>query len=202
MRSILLIIVLLSVGVNSSTAQESTRADSSSTEEDIAVYTMTGIIVPLALAGTAVSVVPPGFSTIIRDGKAYGAINLESGIGFGEQRGAGIYSDWRIDLSYTYVVNNDIRDPFRIELKREFHLDFIDRRHIVLPGLHMSAGLMTDFPNEGYTLGTGAWVKTPWLAYFGFFPQHTYGLTYRYNAFFNGGHFHEVTLGVTSAFTF
>lgn len=202
MNRISILLVIAALLVRPSAAQDSTRVNESTTEENIALITMTGIIIPLAIIGTVVSAVPPSVSMVMRDGNSYGAMNIESGIGIGEKRETGIFSDWRLGVSYSFVINSGIRDIFRAELKRDFHLDFIDRRKIMLPGFHVSAGVMTDFPNEGYTVGAGAWVKTPWIGYFGFFPQHTYGLTYRYNKYFGGRDFHEVSLGMTSAFTF
>jgi hypothetical protein len=183
-------------------AQDSTDVERSSTSETIALWTMTGIIVPLAIAGVAISVVPPSVGIVSKNGIAYGAVNFETGIGFGEKRITGVFSDWRLATSYSYVVNSNVRDIFRIEMKKDFHFNFVDRRNILLSGFHLSAGVMSDFPNEGYTIGAGAWLKSPWLPFFGFFPQHTYGITYQYSKYFSGKSFHEVSLGVTSAFTF
>ncbi|NUN69763.1 MAG: hypothetical protein HUU02_08650 [Bacteroidetes bacterium] len=183
-------------------SQDSTRVNESTSEENIALITMTGIIIPLALAGTVVSSLPPSVSIVSRDGREFGAYTIESGFGIGERRETGILSDWRLGLSYTFVIHSSVRDMFLAEVKKDFHFDFIDRRKIIMPGFHLSAGLFTDFPNEGYSVGAGAWVKTPWIGYFGFFPEHTYGITYRYNKFFGGKDFHQFSLGMTSAFTF
>jgi hypothetical protein len=199
MMRILLILFLIPALVK---AQDSTRVNESTSEENIALITMTGIIIPLALAGTVVSSLPPSVSIVSRDGREFGALTVESGFGIGQDRGTGILSDWRLGLSYTFVIHSSVRDIFRAEVKRDFHFDFIDRRRIIMPGVHVSAGFITDFPNEGYTVGAGAWVKTPWIGYFGFFPEHTYGFTYRYNKFFAGREFHQFSLGMTSAFTF
>jgi hypothetical protein len=202
MNRILITAIICALAAQPLAAQDSTRVTESTSEENIALLTVTGIIIPLAIIGTVVSSVPPSVSIVSRDGAQYGALTLESGFGIGEKRETGIISDWRLGLSYSYIITSGIRNIFRAELKRDFHLNFIDRRKIVLPGFHVSAGMLTDFPNEGYTLGAGAWVKTPWIGYFGFFPEHTYGLTYRYNKFFGGKEFHEVSVGMTSAFTF
>jgi hypothetical protein len=195
------LIIFLTFGRTLS-AQDSTRVNESTSEENIALITMTGIIIPLAIIGTVVSAIPPSVSIVTRDGVQYGAFKLESGVGIGEKRETGIFSDWRLGVSYLFVVKSSIRNVFRAEVKKDFHFTFLDRRKIILPGFHVSAGLLTDFPNEGYTVGAGAWVKTPWIGYFGFFPEHTYGLTYRYNKYFGGKEFHEVSVGMTSAFTF
>lgn len=195
------ITILLLLSRNLS-AQDTARVDQSSLEENITLYTMMGIVVPLAVAGTVISSFPPSVSIVSKNGVNYGAVNIESGFGIGETRETGIFSDWRVGLSYTMVVNSKVRNVFRTELKREMNFSFIDRRKIVVPGIHVSAGVLSDFPNMGYTVGAGAWLKTPWIGYFGFFPQHTFGFTYRYNKYFRGNEFHEFSIGMTSAFTF
>ncbi len=201
MKRILVILFSL-LFVAQTNAQDSTAVESTSTSETVALYTMTGIIVPLAIAGLVISTAPPSVGVVSKNGIGYGALNFETGIGFGEKRITGVFTDWRIGTSYSYIFNSNAQDVFRIELKKDFHFDFVDRRKILLSGFHLSAGLMTDFPNDGYTVGTGAWLKSPWLPFFGLFPQHTYGITYRYNKYFSGTDFHEVSVGVTSAFTF
>jgi hypothetical protein len=202
MNSILSTILILMIVVRTGAAQDSVRVNETTTEENIALITMTGIIIPLAVIGTVVSAVPPAVSIISRDGAQYGGLTLESGFGIGTPGETGIISDWRLGMSYTFVINSRIRNYFRTELKKDFNFDHLDRRKIIVPGFHLSAGVMTDFPNEGYTVGAGAWIKTPWIGYFGFFPEHTYGITYRYNKYFGAKDFHEVTFGMTSAFTF
>ncbi len=183
-------------------AQDTTSVEQTSASETVALYTMTGVIVPLAIAGVVISSVPPSVGIVSKDGIAYGSLNFETGIGFGEKRVTGVFSDWRIGTSYSYIFNSNVRDIFRVELKKDFHFEFVDRRNILLSGFHFSAGLMSDFPNDGYTVGTGGWLKSPWLPFFGLFPEHTYGITYRYSKYFGGRDFHEISLGVTSAFTF
>jgi hypothetical protein len=182
--------------------QDTTKVEGYTASESVALVTMTGIIIPMAIAGTVVSAVPPSVSFVFINGVAYTGLNFETGFGFGEKRETGVFSDWRLGLSYSYIVNSKVRDLFRVELKRDIHFDFVDRRKIFLSGFHLSGGLITDFPNYGYTFGTGLWVKSPWLSFFGFMPQHTYGLTYRYNKYFKEQEFSEISLGVTSAFTF
>ena len=194
-------LTVLLVAISISHAQDTTRVDESTSSENIALAAMTGLIIPLAIAGTVVGVIPPSATIVIKDGVAYGGMNFETGYGIGERRETGVFSDWRLGLSYSYIVNSKVRDLLRIEVKRDFHFHFVDRRKIFLSGIHLSGGLFSDFPNHGYTVGTGLWLKSPWLAFFGFIPQHTYGITYRYNKFFHGKEFHEVSLGVTSAFT-
>lgn len=201
-KQIIIVFFSLMIVAGESRAQDTTRVNESTTEENIALITMTGIIIPLAIIGTVVSAVPPSLSIVTRDGKSYGAVNIETGIGIGEMKETGIFSDWRLGLSYTFIVHSRIRNIFRTEMKRDVHFDFVDRRKIFLSGIHLSAGLLSDFPNRGYSVGAGLWLKSPWIGYFGFFPQHTYGITYRYNEYFQGKAFHEITLGMTSAFTF
>ena len=191
--------VLITASIGHS--QDTTRVNESSGSENIALVAMTGLIIPLALAGTVIGAIPPSGTIVMKDGIVYGGINFETGFGIGEKRETGVFSDWRLGLSYSYIVSSKVRDLFRIEAKRDFHFDFVDRRKLFLSGIHFSGGLFSDFPNHGYTVGTGVWLKSPWLAFFGFIPQHTYGITYRYNKFFKGKEFHEVSLGVTSAFT-
>lgn len=181
---------------------DSTFSERTTTDEQIAVWTTTGIIIPLALAGTALSVLPPSLSMVIKDGTSYGGLSIETGAGIGSFRETGIYSDWRIAAVYTFIISSSIDNIARLELKHDMHFDFVDRRRIFLSGLNFSAGVLTDFPNTGYTAGAGVWLKTPWLNYFGFFPQHTFGFTYRYNRFFNGKDFHELSAGITSSFTY
>ncbi|MDP1677993.1 MAG: hypothetical protein Q8L88_14135 [Bacteroidota bacterium] len=202
MNRIVTVIVIFLFLVTQTKAQDSTSVENTSTSETIALWTMTGIIVPLAIAGLVISTAPPSVGFVSKNGVEYGVLNFETGIGFGEKRITGVFSGWRIGTSYSYIFNSNVRDVFRVELKKDFHFDFVDRRKILLSGFHLSAGLMTDFPNDGYTVGTGAWLKSPWLPFFGLFPQHTYGITYRYNKYFSGTDFHEVSVGVTSAFTF
>jgi hypothetical protein len=187
---------------SSQTMQDSAFADGMSTSQNIALYTMTGIVIPLAIGGTVLSVVPPSGGVVVKDGAAYGSFSFETGYGWGEQRETGIFTDYRLTLTYTHILSARVRDVYAAEIKRDVHFDFIDRRKIFLTGLHVSGGLFTDFPNHGYTVGSGVWLKSPWLPYIGLFPSHTYGITYRYKKYFSGAGFHEFSLGVTSAFTF
>ncbi len=200
--SCILLIMLIGTSLVSAQLSDSTKNDGASTSETIAVWTTTGIIVPLALAGVAVSAIPPSFTTVFKDGKSYGGISFETGYGLGRFRETGVFSDWRLSAGYTYVVSSKVNDVFRMELKRDLLFDFADRRRIFLTGVHVSGGFMTSFPEKGFTAGTGVWLQSPWLNYFGFFPQHYIGIAYRYNRYFSGPEFHEVSLGMTSSFTF
>ncbi len=182
--------------------QDTTSVQEPSTREKVAIYSTAGILVPLAVAGLAISFFPPSAGVVLKDGTAYGSFDIETGFGYGEKRETGIFTNYRVMLNYTHIGNAKVRDIFRTEVTRDFNFDFIDRRKIFLSGIHVSTGFISDFPNHGYTIGTGVWLKSPWLPYFGLFPSHTYGLTYRYNSFFSGKSFHEISLGVTSAFTF
>ncbi|MFA6542185.1 MAG: hypothetical protein WCT99_11330, partial [Bacteroidota bacterium] len=66
--------------------QDSTSVQEYSAPEKIALYSMTGIVVPLAIAGLAVSIVPPSVGMVIKDGSTYPALNFETGFGRGEKR--------------------------------------------------------------------------------------------------------------------
>ena len=193
------IFVLLAIPVR---AQDTTHVDEYSTSQYAALYTMTGIVVPLVIAGTVVSMVPPSGGLVVRDGATYGSFSLETGYGDGQMRETGEFTDYRVSLVYTHIFSSKVRDLFRAEVKKDIHFDFIDRRKIFLSGIHFGGGVFSDFPNHGLSLSGGLWLKSPWLPFFGFFPSHTYGLTYRYNTFLSGGDFHEISLGVTSAITF
>ncbi len=196
------ILGVLVIAFSISYGQDTSRVDESATSENIALMGMTGLIIPMTLAAVVIGAVPPSGTIILKDGAAYGGINFETGFGIGTRRETGVFSDWRLGLSYSYIINSKVRDLYRIEAKRDFHFGFVGRRKIFLSGIHISGGFFSDFPNHGYTVGTGVWLKSPWLAFLGFIPQHTYGLTYRYNKYFTGKEFHEVSLGITSAFTF
>lgn len=200
-RSTLLTVVLFLLH-NSVQGQDSTEVDTFSSSQNIALYTMTGVIVPLAIAGTVISFLPPSGGVIVKDGSTYGSFSIETGYGDGEKRETGEFADYRLTLSYSHIFSSKVRDLYRAEVKKDFHFDFIDRRKIFLKGVHLSAGMMSDFPNHGYSVGGGFWIKSPWLPFFGLFPSHTYGITYRYNKYFSGKDFHEVSLGVTSTLTF
>lgn len=195
-------IIVLCVMTSIHYAQDSTRSDPYTTSQNIALYSMTGIIVPLALAGTVISFLPPSGGVVIRNGVPYGTMSVETGFGNGRQLQTGEFTDQRISVIITHVFHSKIRDVYRVEYKRDFHFDFVDRRKIFLSGVHVSAGVFSDFPNHGYSVGGGAWLKSPWLPFFGFFPSHTYGLTYRYNAYFTGPSFQEVSFGIASIITF
>lgn len=183
-------------------AQDSTSVGDRTLSHTIALYSMTGIVVPLAIAGVVVSMVPPSGGIVVKDGAVYGSFSLETGYGDGQKLETGEFTDYRISLVYTHLLSSKVRDLFRIEAKKEFHGDFLDRRKVFLKGFHLSGGVFSDLPNHGVTVGGGIWLKSPWLPYVGLFPSHTYGITYRYNKFFSGNDFHEISLGVTSAFTF
>lgn len=183
-------------------AQDSTVVDDFTTAQNIALYTSSGILVPLALAGTVISFLPPSGGMVVKDGIIYGSLSIEAGYGNGERLETGEFADYRISVVYTHLYNSRIRDLFRLEVKKDIHFNFIDKRKIFLKGIHLSAGLMSDFPTHGYSLGVGLWLKSPWLPFFGLFPSHTYGLTYRFNRYFTGNSFQEISLGMTSILTF
>lgn len=200
-RSLLLVISLLLYGTRVH-GQDTTEVNTYSPAQNVALYTMTGVIVPLALAGTVVSFLPPSGGIVIKEGGTYGSFSIEAGYGDGELRETGEFADYRVMISYSHIFSSKVRDLYRAEVKKDFHFQFIDRRKIFLKGFHLSVGILSDFPNHGYSVGGGLWIKSPWLPFFGLFPSHTYGITYRYNKYFSGTDFHEISLGVTSTLTF
>lgn len=198
-HTIVIVIILLSSQLH---AQDSTNTETRTPSQNIALYTMTGVIIPLAIAGTVISFLPPSGGFVIRNGVVYGTMSIETGYGDGALFEAGEFTDYRVTVNYTHVFNSKVRDIYRAEVKKDFHFGFVDRRKIFLEGIDLSAGLFTDFPNHGFSFGGGVWLKSPWLPFFGLFPSHTYGITYRYNKYFRGKDFYEISLGVTSALTF
>ncbi len=169
--------------------------------EDAMEIVSTVVLVPLALGSTAVGILPPSGGVVLHDGKANGMISFESGVGFGERVDLKRFSDARLLVSYNHIYGGSLKDFIRVEATRDIHFEFIDRRKIVLFGVSPSAGLITDFPTTGYTVGVSSWIMTPWLSYFGFIPQHTFGISYRYNKYFGGKGSGEITAGISSAFT-
>ncbi len=158
-------------------------------------------LVPLAIGSTVVGIVPPSGGIIVRNGKADGMLSFETGIGFGEKVNLKRFSDARLTLGYTHVFAEEEKDFIRIEAKEDVHLFFIDRRELFLFGVSPSAGLISNFPSTGYSVGVSSWLMTPWLAYFGFIPQHTFGITYRFNKYIGGKEFGEISAGISAAFT-
>lgn len=181
-----------------STAFEKTE---STTYEDAMEIVSTVVLVPLALGSTVVGLVPPSGGVVVREGTAKGMISFETGVGFGEWVNLKRFSDARFIFSYTHVYAQDLKDFVRVEATRDFHLAFLDRRKIVLFGFSPMAGMITDFPSAGYSVGISSWLMTPWLSYFGFIPQHAFGVTYRYNKYFGGKGIGELSAGISSAFT-
>ena len=198
-------IVLVSVTFVKLFGQDSTSAQFQKTEsttyEDAIAIGESAFLVPLALGTTVISVVPPSGGILIRDGKANGILLFETGIGFGDKVNLKRFSDALFTIGYTHVFTRIQKDYARIEAKKDFHFGFADRRELFLFGISPAAGIFTEFPSTGYSLGVSTWLMTPWLSYFGFIPQHTFGLTYRYNTYLNGNHNQEISAGMTAAFT-
>jgi len=161
----------------------------------------TAVLVPLAIGSAAISIVPPSGGVVIENGKGYGILSFEAGIGFGEKVNLKRFSDARVTLGYAHIFSEKLKDFVRCEATGDIHLAFIDRREIFLFGVSPSAGVVTNFPSTGYSVGISSWVMTPWLTYFGFIPQHTFGITYRYNKFFGSKGFGEISAGMSAAFT-
>jgi hypothetical protein len=185
--------------------QDSTSAQFQKTEsttyEDAMAIGGTVILVPLAIGSTVVSIVPPSAGVLVRDGNTNGVLSFETGIGFGKKIESKLFSDIRFTAGYTHVFTKAQKDYIRLEAKKDFHLGFVDRREIFLFGFSPAAGMFTEFPSTGYSIGVSTWLMTPWLSYFGFIPQHTFGVTYRYNRYLSGKYSHEIVAGMSSAFT-
>ena len=159
------------------------------------------VLVPLALGSTVLGIIPPSGGIVVHDGKANGLISFGSGVGFGEKVDLKRFSDARLLIGYNHMYGGDLKDFVRLEATGDVHLEFLDRRKIVLFGISPSAGLITDFPSVGYSVGVSSWVMTPWLTYFGFIPQHAFSVSYRYDKYPGGKGFGELTAGISSAFT-
>ena len=186
-------------------AQDSTGTQFQGTEStaygDAMEIVSTVVLVPLAIGSTVVGIVPPSGGIVVSDGKVSGILSFETGVGFGEKVDLKRFSDFRLTASYNHIYSQTSKDFVRLEANKDFHLAFVDRRKIFLFGVTPSAGFITDFPSRGYSLGVSSWLMTPWLSYFGFIPQHTFGINYRYNKYFNGKDFGEISAGISSAFT-
>ncbi len=203
--NISIVSALLTIGCLQAYAQDTTSTEFQGTQttgyEDAMEIVSTVVLVPLALGSTVIGIVPPSGGAIVHDGKANGIISFETGAGFGERVDLKRFSDARLLISYNHIYGGNLKDFVRVEATRDIHLDFIDRRKIILFGVSPSAGLITSFPTAGYTVGVSSWLMTPWLSYFGFIPQHTFGISYRYNKYFGGKAFGEIKAGISSAFT-
>jgi hypothetical protein len=185
--------------------QDSTLTEFQNTEtttyEDAMEIVSAAVLVPLAIGSTVISVVPPSGGIVVRDGKVSGILTFETGVGFGEKIDLKRFSDARFTVGYSHVFSQEKRDFFRVEAKEDFHISFVDQRELFLFGVSPSAGIFTDFPSTGYSVGVSSWLMTPWLSYLGFIPQHTFGVTYRYNKYFGGKEFGEISAGMSAAFT-
>ena len=204
-RRILTLAILMMVAAPRLFGQDSTSAEFQKTEstayEDAMAIGEAVILVPLAIGSTVVSIVPPSAGVLVRDGKVNAVFSLETGIGFGEKIELKRFSDIRFTAGFTHVFTQAQKDYFRLEAKKDYHLGFVDRREIFLFGFSPAAGMFTEFPSTGYSIGLSTWLMTPWLSYFGFIPQHTFGITYRYNKYLSGKYSHEIMAGMSSAFT-
>lgn len=170
--------------------------------EQAALIGANAILLPIAVGAAAVSVFPPNLGMVIDDGIAYAAVGFETGVGIGTKQPTGKFADARIMLNYTHVYNRHRHDLWRIEAVKDQNLFFIDRRNIFAFGVSPMLGLYTDGPKRGYSVGSSLRLMLPSLPYFGMFPLHTIGITYRYNQRFGGGSFHTLSLGVSAAVTF
>lgn len=159
------------------------------------------VLVPMTLGTTLIGIAPPSGGLLIRDGRAHWVLSFESGVGFGQRANLKRFSDARFTVGFTHLFGNAQKDFLRLEAKRDLHIAFIDRREILLFGISPLGGMFTEFPSTGYSVGLSAWLMTPWISYFGFIPQHTFGLTYRYNRYLSGNGSHEITAGISAAFT-
>ncbi len=204
-RPIFILILLAMFDPLLTYGQDSTSTEFQSTEtttyEDAIEIVSTVVLVPLAIGSTVISVVPPSGGMVVHDGKINGILTFETGVGFGEKVDLKRFSDAQFTIGYTHVFAQDQKDFFRFEAQKDFHISFVDRRELFLFGVSPSAGIITDFPSTGYSIGVSSWLMTPWLSYFGFIPQHTFDLTYRYNKYFGGKDFGEISAGMSAAFT-
>jgi hypothetical protein len=204
-RLILTLTMFTITGSVQTFGQDSTATEFQGTEsttyEDAMEIVSTVVLVPLAVGSTAVSIVPPSGGIVVRDGRVNGILSFETGVGFGEKVNLKRFSDVRITVNYTHIFSQGEKDFFRFEAKKDFHISFVDRREIFLFGVSPSAGIFTDFPATGYSVGVSSWLMTPWLSYFGFIPQHTFGINYHYNKYFGGKDFGEISAGISAAFT-
>ena len=185
--------------------QDSTSTEFQSAEtttyEDAMEIVSSAVLVPLAIGSTVIGVVPPSGGIVVHDGKMNGVLTFETGVGFGEKVDLKRFSDARLVVGYSHIFSRDQRDFFRLEAKEDFHLGFVDRRELFLFGVSPSAGVITNFPSTGYSVGVSSWLMTPWLLFFGFIPQHTFGVAYRFNRYFGGKEFGEISAGMSAAFT-
>ncbi len=181
--------------------QRSFKVPETTTYEDAIEIASTVVLVPLAIGSTVLSAIPPSGGMVMHDGKINGILTFETGVGFGEKVDLKRFSDAQFTIGYTHVFAQDQKDFFRFEAQKDFHISFVDCRELFLFGISPSAGIITDFPSTGYSLGVSSWLMTPWLSYFGFIPQHTFGITYRYNKYFGGKEFGEISAGMSAAFT-
>lgn len=186
-------------------AQDSTAARfesaESTTSGDVMEIVSTVVLVPLAIGSTVIGIVPPSGGLIVSNGRANGILSFETGVGFGEKVDLKRFSDFRLTLSYNHIFSETSKDFVRLEASKDIHLVYIDRRKIFLFGFSPSVGCITNFPSAGFSLGASAWLMTPWLSYFGFIPQHTFGISYRYNKYSGEKSFSEISAGISSAFT-
>ena len=204
-KTIFVVLTLVATLFTLAFAQDSTAARFESTESttsgDVMEIVSTVVIVPLAIGSTVIGVVPPSGGLIIINGKASGMLSFETGVGFGEKVDLKRFSDFRLTLGYNHIFSQTSKDFVRLEASKDIHLVYIDRRKIFLFGFSPSIGCITNFPSAGFSLGASAWLMTPWLSYFGFIPQHMFGVSYRYNKYSGGGSFGEISAGISSAFT-
>ena len=204
-RAIVVLIGVLWVQLSPLFSQDSTATEpqsvSSSPSEEAMSIIATATLIPLAFGSTVIGIVPPSGGVIIHDGKIDGLLSFETGVGFGTRANLKRFSDLRVTVVYAHVYSAPSWNLCRLEVKKDLHVGFIDRREIVLFGVSPAAGVFTDFPSKGYSVGVSSWLMTPWLSYFGFIPQHTFGVNYRYNRYVDGRAFGEISAGISSAFT-
>ncbi len=174
----------------------------SSAYEDAALVGMTALTIPVVLGITAISIVPPSFGVLVNKGTAQGMMSFETGVGFGRNKRTGRFADTRFIAGYTHVYNKNEKDFWRVEISRDFHAQFIDKRKIFLLGASPSVGYINNGSEHGYSVGAQLWLMTPTLSFIGFFPLHTFGISYRYNTFAKATPFHTLSLGISSAFMF
>ncbi len=185
-------------------ALDSTQYESTDTTpyEQAALIGANVMLVPMAIAVTAISIVPPAAGLLLENGASYATLGFESGIGFGTQMQTGRFADERLMFSCIHVYNPHQPDIWRADAVKDFHCCFIGKRQLLLLGGSASAGLFVRGADRGYSLGASVHLMIPSLPFVGLFPLHTIGLSYKWNRSIAGGTFHSLALGISAAFIF
>ncbi len=183
---------------NDSTQYSSTETPTN----DIVSSTISIVTIPLLLGTIAISIIPPSFGVKIEEGGTKNFLEFQTGIGLGRRIQSGIFSDMRLQFGYVHFFQKSEPDFWRAEFHHDIHFDFIDKRKLFLFGMSPSVGINTNFSSSTFSVGGSLWLMTPQIPFLGFFPLHTFGITYRYNTDFSQEKFHTISLGISSAIVF